>query len=116
MSTSITGLRDWIVQRVSAVYMALYIILVFAYLAAHPNLQYATWQHLFTVFWFQIASLLFLIALVAHAWIGLWTIVMDYVKVSCLNSLAQLFFIFSLAVFLLWGVEIIWRIPLTWVF
>ncbi len=116
MSTSIKGLREWIVQRVSAVYLGLYMILMVGYLAAHPNLEYTAWQHLFTVVWFQIASLLFFIALVLHAWIGLWTIVTDYVKVAFFRIALELLVIFALAIFLLWGIEIIWRISLTWIF
>ena len=52
MVTNITsfgrsGLSDWLMQRVSAVILALYTVFVVAYLLFNPNLDYYTWSGLF---------------------------------------------------------------------
>jgi len=116
MSRSNAGLRDWAIQRLSAVYMAFYVVLMFAYLACHPHLTYDVWKHLFTVFWAQIGTLIFLVCLLWHAWIGIWTIFTDYVKSPSLRLFLQSIVLLALLVYFFWGVQIVWGIPLVWSF
>jgi len=113
---STKGLREWIVQRVSAVYMAIYIILFFAYLAFHPHFYYQVWEGFFHVIWVQIPTLIFLLLLLWHAWIGVWTVITDYIKIPALRMLVQLLVILALLVYFFWGLQIIWHIPLYWTF
>lgn len=56
MVTNITsfgrsGLSDWLMQRVSAVILALYTVFIVAYLLFNPNLDYYTWSGLFEQTW-----------------------------------------------------------------
>ena len=74
-SFSRSGLSDWIIQRASAVVMALYTVFLVVYLLAHPQLDYATWSGLFEQTWMRIFSLLAFVSLAAHAWVGLGRIV-----------------------------------------
>ena len=83
MVTSVTnlsrsGLYDWMAQRVSAVVLAAYFIFLIGYLVANPGIGYAQWHELFASNWMRIFSLLALVALGAHAWVGMWTIATDY--------------------------------------
>jgi succinate dehydrogenase / fumarate reductase, membrane anchor subunit len=110
------GLHEWTIQRLSAVYAAIYIILFFAYLAFHPALNYHTWRHAFDVFWVQIPSLIFLVALLWHVWIGMWTIFTDYVHCSCIRAILNIGVLLALFVYFFWGVVIIWHLPLAWTF
>ena len=41
------GLRDWLIQRISALFMAIYVIGLLIFLMMHPNLSYYEWQGLF---------------------------------------------------------------------
>jgi succinate dehydrogenase / fumarate reductase membrane anchor subunit len=84
MVTSITnltrnGLKDWFIQRVSAVILAVYLFFLVGYFIVHPGLDYATWRGLFACRAMRIFSVLALLSLMAHAWIGLWTIFTDYI-------------------------------------
>ncbi|OGT31141.1 MAG: succinate dehydrogenase, hydrophobic membrane anchor protein [Gammaproteobacteria bacterium RIFCSPHIGHO2_12_FULL_35_23] len=115
MSTNTKGLRDWIIQRVSAIYLGLYATFLFVYLIVHPDLTYQVWQNLFTLFWFRVASILLFGCLVLHTWIGLWTVITDYIKLPIIRMIVQLLIIFSLIIFFIWGIEIVWGIPLTWI-
>jgi len=74
------GLKDWLVQRVSAVVMAVYSV-GFA-LCVLPRMPYGfdSWRALFAPAWSKIAALLFIAALLVHAWIGVRDIFMDYIK------------------------------------
>lgn len=104
------GLRDWIVQRVSALIMAAYSIPLIIYLISHASLTYAEWHYLFSLTWFKVATLLFLISLVYHAWIGMWTIFTDYIKPFALRCFLHTVVFLGLAAFLFWGIMILWGV------
>lgn len=104
------GLRDWLFQRMSAVFMAIYVIGLVIFLGMHPELSYSDWQSLFAQWWVKIATLVVFSSLLMHAWVGMWTIFTDYVKCSVgrlvLNTVVflALFSFFFAALFILWGV------------
>lgn len=110
-----SGLYDWIVQRLTAVYLALYFVGLLGYLALSPEINFEQWRDLFSATWMRIASLLALIALCAHAWVGLWTISTDYLTSDMLGSKATVIrFAFQSAcvivmfIYLVWGIQILW--------
>src|SRR4030067_3006885 len=74
------GLRDWLIQRITAVVMAVYSLALAGYLLLQPNLNYDVWTELFSGQLMRTFTLLFLLSLFYHAWIGIRDIVMDYVK------------------------------------
>jgi succinate dehydrogenase / fumarate reductase membrane anchor subunit len=108
--TSMTrnGLRDWIIQRVSAVVIAAYTIFMICYLWCNPNLLYGQWQILFSETWMRVFSLFMLLSLLAHAWIGLWTISTDYLKSTAVRLAFQLIIISVLFICVIWGITILW--------
>ncbi|TWH77349.1 succinate dehydrogenase / fumarate reductase membrane anchor subunit [Azomonas agilis] len=112
-----SGLYDWMAQRVSAVVLALYFIFLLGYLVLHPELDYAQWADLFSSSAMQIFSLLALVAMGAHAWVGMWTISTDYLTPMTLGkSATAIRFIFqagcgvAMFTFFVWGVQILWGI------
>jgi len=58
--------------------------------------------------WMRIFSLLALISLGLHAWVGLWTITTDYIKPAALRFIIQAVCGLIMFVYLVWGVEILW--------
>src|SRR5208283_2076235 len=74
------GLRDWMMQRVTALVMATYALFITGWVLLHPNVGYDTWTGLFANNVVRSFSLLFLLAVYCHAWVGMRDIVMDYVK------------------------------------
>ena len=72
-----SGLYDWMAQRVSAVVLAAYFLFLLGYLIANPDWS-TQWHALFSANWMRIFSLLALVALSVHAWVGMWTISTDY--------------------------------------
>ncbi len=109
-SLSGNGLRDWLIQRSTSVILAAYIIFLLGYILSHTPLDYVTWQSLFTHFSMRLFSSLFLLSLFCHAWIGLWTIVTDYIKSASCRLMIQLVIIIVLFLYFIWGLVIFWGI------
>ena len=104
------GLRDWLVQRITAVVMAVYTIVLLLALLFTPELTYGTWAGLFASSWMKVLTLLALIALVWHVWVGVRDIYMDYVKPTALRLFLQVATIVALVGYACWAVIILWRV------
>jgi succinate dehydrogenase / fumarate reductase membrane anchor subunit len=112
-----SGLYDWMAQRVSAVVLALYTLFLLGYIVFNPGLGYEEWSALFSQNWMRIFSLLTLVALSAHAWVGMWTISTDYLTPMSLGKWATTgrllflaFCVLAIFVYFVWGVQILWGI------
>ena len=104
------GLSDWIIQRFSAVVLAVYSVFIIGYLLANPDLDYAQWSEFFSCTAVRVFSVLALVSPVAHAWIGMWTISTDYFKPAVLRFVFQLVCFLAMFVYFVWGIEIIWGV------
>jgi succinate dehydrogenase / fumarate reductase membrane anchor subunit len=102
------GLRDWLIQRITAVLMAVYCVSIFVYLLMQPYLNYDVWTGLFSSQTVRTFTLLFLLCLFYHAWIGIRDIVMDYVKPAGIRFVIHVLVILALLVYAIWSVEILW--------
>ena len=74
-----SGLGEWVVQRLTAVYMLLFIVIALIRFSMSPVSSHADWLLLSSGLLFQIALLLFIFSLLAHAWLGLKSVFLDYV-------------------------------------
>ncbi len=102
------GLRDWLVQRVTAVVMALGSLVLAAYVMLHPDMGYDRWTALFSSQPVRAFALLFLMSLFYHAWIGIRDIVMDYVKPASVRLVIHVLVILALVLYTIWSVQILW--------
>ena len=112
-SYSRSGVSDWIAQRLSAIVLAVYFIVMVIVWLGHPS--YASWHELMVATPMRIFSLLALLALAVHAWVGMWTVLTDYVTVRQMGPLANVMrgaleVVFALALFVavVWGIQILW--------
>jgi succinate dehydrogenase / fumarate reductase membrane anchor subunit len=110
-----TGLHDYLVQRISAVVLLAYVIFLVGYIVLADGLTYLEWRGLFAQTWMRVFSLFALVALIAHAWIGMWTIGTDYLTKTALGGAAtgvRLFYNFFcatvFAIYFAWCVQILW--------
>jgi succinate dehydrogenase / fumarate reductase membrane anchor subunit len=104
------GVRDWLAQRVTAIVMALYTVILLVSFLTGNNFTYEGWAGLFAQQWFRIATFVTIIALLYHAWVGMRDVWMDYVT----HSVAlRLVFQVATLVWLVgcagWAAQIIWR-------
>ena len=74
------GLRDWILQRASAVLMLVaIIILAVAFFVQQPN-TYEEWRGFVLTSWVRIVLLMTVLAAAWHGYIGARDVFMDYIK------------------------------------
>ncbi len=112
MVTSVTnfgrsGVYDWLIQRVTAVVIGLYFIYMLLFLLGGDG-SYQSWKALFDQTWMRVFSLLTLISVGAHAWIGLWTIATDYIKPTVARFVFEAACGLAMFFYLVWGIEILW--------
>src|ERR1035437_8554776 len=74
------GMKDWLAQRVTAIVMAVYTIIVLISFLSGRNFNYEGWAGMFAHQWFKLATFVTFVALFYHAWVGMREIFMDYVK------------------------------------
>ena len=101
------GLRDWLGQRVTAVIMAVYTVLLGAILLFNAPDGYGDWKALFSGRIMQLATLLFIASLLYHAWVGIRDVLMDYIKPTSVRLALQIGVILSLVVYMGWSILIL---------
>ena len=102
------GLRDWLFQRITAVVVGAYTLFMAGYVVLHPNLDYNMWTALFSNQIMRSFSLLFLLAVYLHAWVGVCDVVMDYVKSAGMRLAIYVVVILALLLYVIWSVIILW--------
>ena len=103
------GLCDWLAQRITAVIMAVYAVILLVVLLTGYPLSYQVWRDLFASGWMRVATLLFGVSLGWHMWVGVRDILMDYVKPAGLRLALQVAVILAIGGYLGWLVQILWR-------
>jgi len=102
------GLLDWLVQRITALVMIAYTLLLALVLTRMPEFDYWHWKSLWGVPMMRYSTALFLLSLYLHAWIGVRDIFMDYIKDAGLRLALYVFTIGALAWYAIWSVQILW--------
>ncbi len=102
------GLRDWLAQRVTAVVMVIYSVIFLALLLKMPQFDYDSWRAVWGGSLMRYATLLFLLSLFLHAWIGMRNIFMDYIKHSGVRLTLYVLVILALVAYGAWAVQILW--------
>ncbi|MCE9633825.1 MAG: succinate dehydrogenase, hydrophobic membrane anchor protein [Methylophilales bacterium] len=109
-SSGYSGLRGWLLQRATALIMALYSLLLLSLVLMHPPVNAETWQALFAPLWMRLATMLFLFSLYLHAWLGVRDILKDYVQAPKIRAALQATVLLALIAYSLWTVNILWGI------
>ena len=110
-----SGLADFVLQRASAVVLAAYGLCVIGFFVTRP-LTHEALVGFFRSLPMQAFTTLALLALAAHAWIGMWTVGTDYVRRhyfgrghSVYLATYQLGCLAMIFVYVLWPLSVIWR-------
>ena len=112
-SFSRTGLSDWLIQRVTSLVLLAYFLLIAYQLTG--SVDYTSWRVLFDQTWMKVFTLMAALSLVAHAWIGLWSVFTDYLTERMLGPVGnvirlvcQLGASLSLVGYVIWIIVIVW--------
>jgi succinate dehydrogenase / fumarate reductase membrane anchor subunit len=103
-----SGLQDWLIQRVTAVILLVYVFVLVGFFAGAGAVDFDLWVRFMTNPLMQIMNTLALVSLLGHAWIGLWTIATDYVKPAVIRFFVQFVSFLFLFVYLVWGLKVFW--------
>ncbi|MCD2515948.1 succinate dehydrogenase, hydrophobic membrane anchor protein [Massilia sp. G4R7] len=104
------GVKDWLAQRVTAIVMAVYTIVLLVSFLTAQEFSYEAWAGLFAKQWFKLFSLVTFLGLFYHAWVGIRDIWMDYIKSAGLRLFLMLLTIFWLLACAAWTVQILWSV------
>ena len=109
-----SGVHDWFIQRLSALVLLAYVLYISGFVLGvclgHGELTHGLWKGLFGSPVMKVASMVALFAVIAHAWIGIWTVLTDYVKPVGVRFFAQSLLIVACLSLLLWGLVILWGV------
>ncbi|NJM33303.1 MAG: succinate dehydrogenase, hydrophobic membrane anchor protein [Limnobacter sp.] len=109
------GLKEWVLQRITAVIMSVYTIGLVLVALFTPNLDYSTWVGFFNfkVFAFPLGKMLALLAVLSlcyHAYIGIRDIWMDYIRPTGIRLALQVLSGLWLLAAAAYAIEILWRV------
>jgi len=123
------GMRDWLSQRITGVLMAIFtIVLLVQYLLpsyahdAHGDrvrdaagnyiqiLGYDKWAGIFNPQWMRVLTLVVIVSLGYHAWVGMRDVWMDYVKPVGARLFMQVLTIVWLVGCAGWAIQVLWRL------
>ena len=107
-----TGLREWLAQRVTAILIGVYVLILLGYFLRYQPMYFAQWHSLFTNLWMKMATFVTALCILWHAWIGLWTVFTDYVNNTALRMVLQILVIILLFAYVAWCFEIMWAVRL----
>ncbi|RZS81168.1 succinate dehydrogenase, hydrophobic membrane anchor protein [Pigmentiphaga kullae] len=109
------GVKDWVLQRVTAVILVIYTLVLGIGALITPEFTYENWVRLFNfeVLSFPLGKLLAMLAFISlayHAWIGVRDIWMDYVKPTGIRLALEVLTVLWLVGSVVYAAQILWRI------
>ncbi|WP_299573256.1 succinate dehydrogenase, hydrophobic membrane anchor protein [uncultured Shewanella sp.] len=105
-----SGVHDFILIRASAVILTCYTIFMVGFIACSAPLTYEIWHGLFSTLPMKVFTLLALVAVLIHSWIGIWQVLTDYVKHVSVRGLLQFVFVVAAFCYLAAGIIIVWGV------
>jgi succinate dehydrogenase / fumarate reductase membrane anchor subunit len=96
------------VQRVSAVYMLFFITYLLIHFLVDPPTSYLAWHDWVLGRGVSVAASIFWLALLAHAWVGVRDVVMDYVHPVAARVLVLAAVSLGLTAIGVWAIRILW--------
>ena len=79
MRKGFAGLRPWLLQRLTAVYMLLFVLFLLVHFLSDPPRSHAAWRSWMLSPGTSIATAVFMASLLLHAWVGIRDVILDYV-------------------------------------
>jgi succinate dehydrogenase / fumarate reductase membrane anchor subunit len=102
VSRAAQGLRAWLLQRFTAMYLAAYLVAAAVCLTSRETVMYTDWRNWFAQPWVGVATVIFAIAVLLHVWVGIRDVLIDYVHAVWLRLLFMAGTALVLLVSLLW--------------
>ena len=104
------GMRDWLAQRVTAIVMVIFTLVLLVSFLTGQNFSYEGWAGLFARQWFKLFTMVTFFGLYYHVWVGIRDIWMDYVKPVGIRLTLQIATVLWLLACAAWTVQILWSV------
>jgi succinate dehydrogenase / fumarate reductase, membrane anchor subunit len=104
------GLRDWLAQRVTAVLMALFTLVLIVQVLLPGPMGYEKWAGIFSSQWMRFLTFVTIVALAYHVWVGIRDVLMDYVKPVGVKLVLQVATLVWLVGCAGWAIQVLWRL------
>lgn len=101
-----SGLAEWVLQRLSAVYLAGFLLWLVLHFLSGPAPEYTAWKTWFAQGSVRLAFALFFVSILIHAWVGMRSVFLDYLKPFWLRFTVQMFLGFGLLALGFWAAQI----------
>lgn len=105
-SSAQSGLAEWIVQRASALYLAGFVVWLGLRFCLMPAPDYPAWKAWFGQGGVRLAFALAFLNVSLHAWVGVRSVLLDYLKPFAMRLATQMVIAFLLVVQLYWAAQI----------
>jgi succinate dehydrogenase / fumarate reductase membrane anchor subunit len=105
------GLRDWILQRWTAVFMLVFTFVLFGQLIFFQGpLGYVKWASIFAAPWMKGLTVLAWLAWLYHAWVGIRDVFVDYIKPVWVRRLLYGLSLVWLFGCLVWAIQVLGKL------
>jgi len=104
------GLKEWIIQRVTAIVMVVFTVVLLVDYCITGSATYEGWASLFSNQFMKLLTFLAFFSLFYHAWIGVRDIWMDYIKPVSIRLTLQVLTVLYLVACAAYAVQILWKV------
>lgn len=101
------GTSGWLVQRLTSLYLAGFVVFIAIEFVRADVYDFAGWRAWWDSVPKRAATGVFIISLLLHAWVGMRSIFLDYLKPVWLRLAASVATALLLVLLALWGVRIL---------
>lgn len=102
MSLQAQGMRAWLLQRLTAIYIAVYSLALIAWVVTNIPVNYSIWISLFSHPIIIITTVIFYLSILIHAWVGVRDIMVDYIKPTSVRFVLLTGLAFALTAIATW--------------
>ena len=102
MSFQAQGMRAWLLQRLTAIYIAIYSLSLITWIVSNLPVNFTNWYELLSNPIILITTILFYLSLFIHAWVGVRDVLVDYAKPSSVRFILLTALALFLTVMTMW--------------
>jgi succinate dehydrogenase / fumarate reductase membrane anchor subunit len=104
------GVRDWMVQRFTAIVMAVFTLAVVVQVLLPGAVDYYKWSGIFSRQWMKVLTFVTILSMLWHVWVGMRDIWMDYIKPVGVRLGLDVLTIAWLVGCAGWAIQVLWRL------
>lgn len=97
------GTRSWLLQRLTAVYIAGFTVVAASYFSLAPISEFSAWQALWSAPAWRVAVGVLIGSVLVHSWLGLRSVWMDYLAPTWLRFGVSMLTALGLVLLALWA-------------